>query len=401
MNEVKVNRVYKHFKGDLYLVEDIAIHSETNEKYVVYRALYGENLLYIRPYDMFISEVDHEKYPNIKRKYRFELQNIKSVKEVNRTANKFNEILETNKFVVDNAKHVKINYDKVDTLVDELLKFNNVHYLTKVPYDVYGMSTKDLINFLLVYDSIDFSFWGNPKWTIDANGKNLDGGIALLYCIFNLFNGHDSVEVYRQLENMSLEEFGKLLKGNIDIPLLEERYRIVTEIATIVNAKMNGNFYEYINGMNSDQEIFSTILEYFDSFEDTRTYEGKTIYFYKLAQLLTSDILHVIENKEQKEIDYSNLLGCADYKIPQVMQGLGILEYDEELSLLLDTKTEIAENSEYEVEIRASQIVAINYIWEKIDKCVDRIDINDFIWEKGQDKTKKYKSYHLTRTTSY
>ena len=81
MNEVKVNRVYKHFKGDLYLVEDIAINSETNEKYVVYRALYGENLLYIRPYDMFISEVDHEKYPDIKQKYRFELQNIKSVKD--------------------------------------------------------------------------------------------------------------------------------------------------------------------------------------------------------------------------------------------------------------------------------------------------------------------------------
>ena len=82
MNEVKINRVYKHFKGDLYLVEDIAIHSETNEKYVVYRALYGDNLLYIRPYDMFISEVDHGKYPDIKQKYRFELQNIKSVKEV-------------------------------------------------------------------------------------------------------------------------------------------------------------------------------------------------------------------------------------------------------------------------------------------------------------------------------
>ena len=54
MREIKINGIYKHFKGDLYFVEDIAIHSETGEKYVVYRALYGNNDLYIRPYDMFL-----------------------------------------------------------------------------------------------------------------------------------------------------------------------------------------------------------------------------------------------------------------------------------------------------------------------------------------------------------
>ena len=164
---------------------------------------------------------------------------------------------------------------------------------------------------------------------------------------------------------------------------------------------MNGSFYDYIRGMTNDKEIFETIINNFSSFEDTRAYQDRTIYFYKLAQLLTSDILHVIKNRKHIEVNYSNLLGCADYKIPQVMESFGIFEYDDELSLLLDSKTEIKENSEYEGEIRASMIVVINYIWEQIGKSIDRIDINDFIWIKGQDKTKKYKPYHLTRTISY
>lgn len=79
MQNLKINGIYRHFKGDYYLVEDTAINSETKEEYVVYRRLYGDGTLWIRPKDMFLEEVDHKKYPNVKQKYRFELQNIESV----------------------------------------------------------------------------------------------------------------------------------------------------------------------------------------------------------------------------------------------------------------------------------------------------------------------------------
>ena len=77
--ELKIHGIYRHFKGDYYIVEDVATHSETKEKYVVYRRLYGDGTLWIRPYDMFLEKVDKVKYPNVKQEYRFELQNIESV----------------------------------------------------------------------------------------------------------------------------------------------------------------------------------------------------------------------------------------------------------------------------------------------------------------------------------
>ncbi len=71
--KLELNRPYKHFKGKIYYVHFLTENTETGEKEVVYQALYPPYIMSSRPYDMFMSEVDKEKYPNVEQKYRFEL----------------------------------------------------------------------------------------------------------------------------------------------------------------------------------------------------------------------------------------------------------------------------------------------------------------------------------------
>lgn len=74
MQELVIHGVYRHFKGGRYYVEGVAKHSETGEEMVVYRKLYGDRELYVRPKEMFLSEVDREKYPAVSQTFRFELE---------------------------------------------------------------------------------------------------------------------------------------------------------------------------------------------------------------------------------------------------------------------------------------------------------------------------------------
>lgn len=301
------------------------------------------------------------------------------------------------KFVSDNSKYVKINEEKVLEFANNIKDIKHGFWLGSSPFNILDLDTRNLINFLLIFESIDFSFWGDPKWNINISEKQEDGSIALLYCLLKYFKETNNLEFYK----LSKKEFKNILKGNGEIPLLDERYNIVCDISKIVKEKMNNDFYEFIKDIRTDIELFNIITSNFKDFTDERTYKGEKVYFYKLAQLLVSDISNIRKIKENIEIDHSHLIGAADYKIPQVMRAIGMLEYNKELANIIDNKIQIMENSEYEVEIRANMLIVIDKIKKYLNYTVCAMDINDYIWGLSRNKNLEFKPYHLTRTTSY
>ncbi|MCY6483844.1 DUF1653 domain-containing protein [Clostridium aestuarii] len=77
-----IGKIFRHFKGNFYLLLHIVQHTETGEYLVVYKALYGDCKAYARPKDMFLSKVDKNKYPNANQEYRFEPIEVERVNEV-------------------------------------------------------------------------------------------------------------------------------------------------------------------------------------------------------------------------------------------------------------------------------------------------------------------------------
>ena len=303
-----------------------------------------------------------------------------------------NELNNSFKYVSEHSRNVSINYANVDKMIDDIKNRKINYWLDSNPYSIMDMSIEEIINFLLIYHTVgDYCFWGDLKWKINTPEGTLDGTYAMIYVLINRYKKSRNF-------NLRFSEFGMLLGGSSRIKLLDDRYNNLLDM----NKILKGNsFYEMIKDFKSDEELLEFVIDSFPYFEDKAMYDNHEILFYKRAQLFVSDIIHTLNTKGAANIDYSNLIGCADYKIPQVMRGYGMLAYDKELAFKVDNYMELPENCKDEIEIRANELAVIDYMYHKLNGKYNRMDINDYIWLLGQDKKKELRPYHRTLTNHY
>ncbi len=317
-----------------------------------------------------------------------------------------NLILKSIKPVIRKSEHVRINKQKIVEFCEKFDHKDVRHWMDDMPYNISKLNNYDKLNFLLVFNCNSFCYWGNPKWTISYKGKEFDGAWGMLASIGKAVDNKKPILYPRYLAKISEEDFGKILEGNCEIPLFQERLKILREIGQVLNKKYEGEFRNLVRAAKGDVvKLVKLIVKEFPSFNDYAIYKGKKVYFYKRAQLLVGDIYQSFKGKEYGNLkNIKSLTACADYKLPQMLRKFGILEYSKDLAEKVDKKIQIKKGSEEEVEIRANTIWAIELIKKELKKdfpSIDSVHVNDHLWLLSQTKNPKDKPYHLTKTIFY
>ena len=316
-----------------------------------------------------------------------------------------NKVLATIKYVIKNASYVKINERELDKFCLNIKKedINPTAWKTETFYDQGSFEEK--INYIFVFNTLNFCFWNDKRWKAKYKKKWYEGHAALFASLTRALEEKIPILNLDYLENLTTQKLKYILRGKNKIPLFNERLKIIKGNASILKNKFNGNFLNLIKKSKFDCiKIVDLLNKYFPSFNDKEDYRGKEIYFNKRAQLLAKYSYELFkELKKGKLKNYSQLTAGGEYKIPYCLRYFKILEYSPELAYKIDNKIEIESGSEEEIEIRAFAIYAIEKIKEKLNERGFNIvspEVHTFIWYKAR-YLPKTEQHHRTLTIWY
>ncbi len=311
-------------------------------------------------------------------------------------------VLDSIKKTKEKFEQVTIDYIAIDKLVQETL-----HEDIDFKPSAFLKSTnnlEDLLQEILVFNTQTFCFWAEkdkPKWTVD----NLDGSVALAYCLDKEIADNQNLLSADYLSELTLSDIKRIFLGNVEIPMINERLQLMREVGLALKETYDGAYFNMVEASNYDATtLLENLVTKMPGFNDISNYKGQDIAFYKRAQLqvkMTDDTLQIYNHKRLTNVD--KLTAIADYKIPQIMREMKILNYAESLANKVDTMELLKKDSKEENEIRMSNVLAIEYLQKRLaemGKIKNATDLDSVLWLKSQTLNKP-KPYHRVYTIAY
>uniref|UniRef100_A0A2R5L0E2 Queuosine 5'-phosphate N-glycosylase/hydrolase n=1 Tax=Hirondellea gigas TaxID=1518452 RepID=A0A2R5L0E2_9CRUS len=325
---------------------------------------------------------------------------------------------------IDDAAVQKLSYILADAVQEGRLGNDTFKYNSVFPMQL-NLTTKQLINWTFLVDAINFNFWtpdGLPKFTVTYGTTTRVGYLGMVAAVNRAMAEGKPMYDATFYGKLSLQDLLQIFRSDTasQMPLFEERVRILGEIASKLEEKYDGCFENVVKEAKDDAlSLVRIVAREFPCFRDEAVYEGQRISLYKRAQILAADLDLLFKVKGLPGLaNIDQLTMFADYRVPQVLLSFGVLQYSSTLMDQLRKEHLFPNGSEEEVEMRACSIEAVERLvqscrrvlkercWgkqEELERAITSVKADFFLWDYRVKHARQLTSvpYHRTRCIYY
>jgi Potential Queuosine, Q, salvage protein family len=314
-------------------------------------------------------------------------------------------VLESTRPVVEAARYVRLDHAAIKRLTDRLAATPFQRPEWRVEPHWWDDDSERTAQYVFVLDSLNFCFWGEPKWRLEYDGRSWDGYWALAACLRRALQAGAPLLDADFLAEVDASKARELLKGDGYLLLIEERAESLRQLGRALLDSYQGQAANLVAAAGgSAVDLVRRVVEELPSFNDLSRYDGGPVRFYKRAQILCSDLHGAYAGQGLGAFhDLDQLTAFADYKLPQVLREVGVLVYERGLAERIDAKLELDAGSPEEVEIRSATIWAIEELRRALSSRglqLKAFEIDWYLWGLGQQGDWP-RPYHRTRTVFY
>uniref|UniRef100_A0A674MUJ3 Queuosine 5'-phosphate N-glycosylase/hydrolase n=2 Tax=Takifugu rubripes TaxID=31033 RepID=A0A674MUJ3_TAKRU len=331
---------------------------------------------------------------------------------------------ESGQYIAERSQDVSVEEGGVERVAEMLYNLRHSDSLTARSWKkanplAPSHNSDQAFNWVFVVDTMNFSFWPeseSQQCEVTYKGITYTGYMTLCAAISRAMDEGIPITEPKYFSQMSVQELAHILRSDNEtpMPMLEERHQVLTEGGRVL-LEHGGSFRSFINPAGNDAlKMVELIVEKIPSYRDEATYEGKRVSFYKRAQILVADLWGIMEARGEGDIiNIDRLTMFADYRVPQALVYLGVLQYSDGLMQALKNGELLASGDREEVEIRGCSIWSVELIKERFCKLVQERDtqtcsinsaiIDFYLWPyaKQHHKEMAHIPIHHTRCVYY
>jgi hypothetical protein len=297
-------------------------------------------------------------------------------------------VVESAEYIASTSTHVHLGDDahfaSAAALIGPLVQSWQAQSWTERPLHPTVTDPSVKAAWIFLIDTLNFAFWTPPDaapFTVVYQDQPYTGYWSLCASILRALDDHKPILDSSFWVQSTVADWQQIFRSDSETPiaLLERRVSIISEAGKFLRDRFSGSAYEMVKSVHgSAVKLADLIRSNLLSYRDECEYQGKTVYFLKRAQILVAD-MHFGQVEAFSDIDQITMF--ADYRVPQVLNYLGLISYSDFLMNELKTRPHLKAGSQIECEIRGLSIAAVERLKTFIGPKAIAVLIDYALWD--------------------